>query len=62
MYKRWSARVSRCSPQNLVALPCISFVSDLDYEIVVISSVCVAFFPSEDEVGDEAMLGGFNRG
>jgi hypothetical protein len=45
-----------------VTLPCVGFVSNFDYEIFVISSVCVAFFTSEDKVGDEAMLGGFNRG
>jgi len=59
--KKWGG-VSLCSRQNFVALPRIGFVSDFDYEIAVISSVCVALFPSEDEVGDEAMLGGFNRG
>lgn len=48
--------------RNSVALPCIGFVSSFDHEIFVISSICVAFFTSEDKIGDETILGGFNRG
>ena len=59
---RKRGRVSRHARWRCVTLPCIGFVSDLNYEILVISSVCVAFFASEDEVGGEAILGGFNGG
>jgi hypothetical protein len=54
--------VSRRARQNFDVLPFVGFVSDFDYEIFLISSVCVAFFASENELGHEAIPGGFNRG
>jgi len=57
-----TGRISQRTHRNVVTIPCLGFVSNFDYEIFVISSVCVALFASEDEVGDEAILGGFNRG
>jgi len=56
-----AARVSWRMRRNFVTLPCLGFVSNFDCKLLVINSVRVAVFTSKDEVGEEAVLGGFNR-
>jgi len=47
---------------DFVILPSSGFVSNFEYEILIISSVCVTLFTIEDEVSDEAIPEGFKGG
>jgi hypothetical protein len=59
---RWRGRISRRKGLDFTTLPCSGFVSNFDQKFFVIGSVCVALFASDEEVGDETILEGFNRG